>query len=57
MIGPHSERPARRAACPICQWVIGQDHDEALVMHETWLRAQALMSPTRTPTTPVRAAA
>ena len=32
LFAPHAAEPSALRRCPICQWVIGQDHVEALVI-------------------------
>jgi hypothetical protein len=34
LFAPHASEPSALRRCPICQWVIEQDHVEALVIHE-----------------------
>jgi hypothetical protein len=33
LFAPHASEPSALRRCPICQWVIEQDHVEALVIH------------------------
>lgn len=34
LLAPHLSEPSRLRRCPICQWVIDQDHAEASTMLE-----------------------
>ena len=43
LLGSHLRRPGRVARCPICQWAISEDHDEALLMNGVLTRAQELL--------------
>jgi hypothetical protein len=33
LFAPHASEPRALRRCPICQWVMEQDHAEALAMH------------------------
>jgi hypothetical protein len=35
LFAPHVSDLARLRQCPICEWVIDQDHAEAMTMHAT----------------------
>ena len=47
LVVPHAAEPERLARCPICQWAIAQDHDEAVAMHRAWTGAEAPVRNTR----------
>jgi len=33
LFAPHASEPSALRRCPICQWIIEQDHVEALAIH------------------------
>ncbi len=44
---PHLSERAKLQSCPICQWAIERDHEEALAMNAAWARPR---TPARAPT-------
>ena len=45
ILAPHAHDREKRARCPICLWVIDQDHSEALTVNAGWAGEHAIPDP------------
>lgn len=45
ILAPHAHDRGRLGRCPICLWVIDQDHSEALAVNAVWASERAFPEP------------